>query len=244
MTEDEFNSLTDLPDLLSHLHAVLSMVSAVSAWNDQFSKRADAASEYAMHPEADMDAVIAAYEDSGYASMAESLSVITTTAAFLESVFKQCLPKMEICYDGTLQPNHPRVLDVPQFWDPRHPRRDNSGIARRTIDILEAAELIDLFGANFPKLITAIFSYRNQMVHGGFEWEEPERGKFKTRIEKESWEKWFSISTSNNQPWYFTMTGQFRADCLELCERSVYAFEGLIWKDWDHYEGKFGRRGA
>lgn len=239
MTDDEFNSLGELPDLLSHLQAVVGLSSAISDWNKQFSKRADEASEYAMRPDADMDAVIAAYDDFGYAEMAKSLSIITTTAAFLESTFKLCLPKMEFCFDGNLQLNHPRVLNVPKFWDPREPKRDGTGIAQRITDTLEAAQLLKYFGQDLPLRMTAVFSYRNAMIHGGFEWDVRDREKFATRIKSEGWDSWFSISTIDDKPWYFTMTGQFQRDCLDLCHRAVYAFEGLIWQDWDRYEEMF-----
>lgn len=239
MTKDEFNSLGELPDLQSHLRSMVSLTSAVSDWNEKFSERATEASEYAMRPEADMVAVTEAYDNFGYADLAKSLSIITTTAAFLESTFALCLPKMEFCFDGNLQAGHPRTETVKNFWDPQKPKKDNPGIALRITDMLEASHLLLYFGNNFHLLMRAIFSYRNAMVHGGFEWEPRDREKFAKRIKSEGWNSWFSISTIDDKPWYFTMNGQFQRDCLELCHRTVYAFEGLIWKDWDHYESMF-----
>ena len=92
------------------------------------------------------------------------------------------------------------------------------------------------FGPSFGRVMTAVFAYRNNMVHNGYEWDLDIRQEFRTRIETEGWSDWFLVSTTGGDPWYFTMTPSFYEECKLLCNRAVLVFEGLLYGDWERYE--------
>ena len=192
----------------------------------------------------EVDDVISIFYDAGFAELARSHAFICTIAAFLESLFSLSLPKVGSGFRGTLIKDHPRVVrfatSTPSFWDPRKPKKDQSGIAVRIGDILAGAGLASYFGSDFGRLTKAIYAYRNKMVHNGYEWDLEERLDFEAQINKEGWSGWFATATSGSEPWFFTMTPSFCEACLSLCNRALLAFDGLLLGDWDRYKLQYG----
>ena len=229
----------DLPDHDAHLRAIDSFAQAIKEWNELFDSEAKDASARKPQSEHEVDDIISIYYDTGFADLARSHAFICTMAAFLESLFKRCLPAVGKSFNGSLPNNHPRVVrfanSLSSFWDPRKPEKDQSGIAKRICDILEASGLNRYFGSEFARLITAVFAYRNRMVHNGYEWDPEERTQFNDQINRESWSQWFSVATIGDDPWFFTITPAFHDQCLNLCNRAVLAFEGITIGDWDRY---------
>ncbi|MBP9225574.1 MAG: hypothetical protein KBF76_17005 [Verrucomicrobiales bacterium] len=239
--------IEEFPDHVAHLRTIRSLVSCLAEWHQGYSRRLDEAidaemSEDGGYPET--DPVGLAIHEMEFVHAAQSLAFITTIAAFVESLFKECLPAMGGSFKGSYLEVHPRFIRYgeanPSFWDPTKPTTKGDKIATMIREILEGSGLIRFMIPDFTRVLDAIFKYRNQMVHNGYEWSPAERKKFARTIEDEGWSEWFSISTVDGAPWYFTINGNFSQECLELCDRSVLAFAGLIRDDWERYRNKYG----
>lgn len=228
----------------AHLRALRSLTSCLADWNAGYANHVDNAIDAEMEGDLGIDLVRPAFADTCFANVAQSLAFITTTAAFVESFFKECLPVMGEKFTESYQRDHDRFQrygeSVSSFWDPTKPTRKGDKIATMICEILEGADLMRFMVPNFTLVLDAIFTYRNQMIHNGFEWSLAERRKFALTIKNEGWSEWFSVSTVDDDPWYFTITGSFSQACLELCNRSVLAFSGLIKDDWDRYRNQYG----
>ena len=159
------------------------------------------------------------------------------------------MPLLHTFFKGTLPPEHPRVAQFAScpasFWDPTKLTKvrkgeEGEGFVGRVLTILTAGNFLDLFGADFAKCLDALFAYRNQMMHNGYEWPRKEREHFTAKIAEQGWADWFDCSTSGDAPWYYYTTPPFRKNCLNLCERSVAAFDAIILGDSDHLDALAG----
>ena len=74
--------------------------------------------------------------------------------------------------------------------------------------------------------LSALFEYRNKMLHGGFEWATNELKKFERLVDADRWPPdWFSSATSDGEPWMFYMTSAFVDHCLEMAEWVIRGIE-------------------
>lgn len=88
--------------------------------------------------------------------------------------------------------------------------------------IMELADAVGLardLPRELRKTLSALFAYRNQMFHLGFEWPESQRMAFERRIKEEDWRDWFSQSTDDRKPWIFYLNDGFVSHCLNTVER-------------------------
>ena len=70
--------------------------------------------------------------------------------------------------------------------------------------------------------LSALFTYRNKMFHGGFEWPSEELKEFERLLGEKRWPPdWFSRATSDDEPWIFYMTSSFIDHCLEKAEQVI-----------------------
>ena len=61
--------------------------------------------------------------------------------------------------------------------------------------------------------LEALFRYRNNMFHNGFEWPDAKIESF--AAERSKWpEGWFEIAERNDKPWLFYMSPQFCTHCV------------------------------
>lgn len=89
----------------------------------------------------------------------------------------------QVYYDKDGKPNNNIILGFPQ---------------------LSAASGLDAFVS--PEFLTwfeAMFTYRNFMFHGGFEWSLDRRQAFQETIDTKKWDEFFTCSTSNGSRWIF-----------------------------------------
>ena len=71
-------------------------------------------------------------------------------------------------------------------------------------------------------MLSALFTYRNKMFHGGFEWPSEELKEFERLLDEKRWPTdWFSRATSDDEPWMFYMTSSFVDHCLEMAEQAI-----------------------
>lgn len=206
----------------AHLRALRSLASCLADWNAGYTNRVDEAIDAEMEGDPEIDLVCPAFADTCFADVAQSLAFITTTAAFVESFFKECLPVMGEKFSGNYQREHIRFQrygeSVSSFWDPTKTTTKGDKIATMICEILEGSDLMRFMVPNFTSVVHAIFKYRNQMIHHGFEWSLAERRKFARTIADENWHRWFFVSETDGEPWFFTVTPSFREDCLNLCD--------------------------
>ena len=237
----------DLPDAdhRTHLRLIHSLSASLRRWNDRFDEEVRKTSERPARDEYEVSQVIDIFYHAGFADLARSHAFACTIAAFLESLFKTNLPAVGHRGEIAIPSRNERLVTLggnrDLFWNPSMPK-GRPGIAKNIQQILAITGLSGCFGADFGRIAEAIFDYRNQMVHNGFEWPLEIRLEFNRHVESGERSRWFSTSKSGELPWFFTITPEFHETCLLTCDRAVLAFEGLVVGDWELYEHKFGPR--
>lgn len=84
---------------------------------------------------------------------------------------------------------------------------------------------------DFESTLSALFEYRNNMFHGGFEWSSKRLKKFERLLDENGWTpEWFSMATSDDEPWMFYMTSAFVDHCLEMAEKLIKGIEQFCWE--------------
>ena len=153
-----------------------------------------------------------------YQDIAHSMAAVGMIAPFLEGIFK----------------------DVFERMGQEQPRND---LARKIIATSESIGLARYLPEDIAKTLKALFRYRNEMFHWGFEWPINVRQKFKTATKQ--WpEDWFDEATMGSESWLFSMLPTFVDHCVESAEvvtRGVWKFlvdkareeNGLPPKEWD-----------
>jgi hypothetical protein len=107
------------------------------------------------------------------------------------------------------------------YWDP-HYYIDDIGNCQKSI-VKGISELCGLYDINkslpndFEEVLTAIFQYRNYVMHNGVEWEDKEISKFKTNIERLSFDA-FQWSTRNGVESIAFISDKLIDHTLSLCE--------------------------
>ncbi|WP_425099351.1 hypothetical protein [Tropicibacter sp. S64] len=154
-----------------------------------------------------------------FQSSAHSMAAVGMLAPFIESLFAAI-------FDGlkdkiALPTDHPRLaLKARDVWNPQV----YHGSKRARCDLLQGiGQLSDATGlARFlpPQTQTtleALFRYRNNMFHNGFEWPDVKIASFADDLEK--WpEGWFDLAKREGKPWLFYMTPEFCAHCVALID--------------------------
>lgn len=150
--------------------------------------------------------------ESVYRDAAESMAAIGMIAPLVESMLSQSLATLGGMYDRkNINPgNHKR-------WERAggHAARwncqfyfDSSKEAKNNVILglpqLAAACGLDKFlSPDFMTWFEAMFTYRNFMFHGGFEWTIDRREFFEKEVEKKRWVRFFICSTTNGRPWIY-----------------------------------------
>jgi hypothetical protein len=222
----------------AHFHALSDLADLLDGWVAQWAREADKAAQSKPKHEYQEDAVISVYQHAGFVEMARSHALVSSITAFCESLFKNQLPRVSWSFKGNLPSEHPRVAffasSLTSFWDPSKGGEKDGGFPGRVVAILSLGGFIELFGVDFERTLYALFAYRNAMVHNGYEWPEDERERFAAKVAENNWTEWFNYSTSGDNPWYYHTAPLFRKAGLNLCERSVAAFDAIILGDLDH----------
>ena len=140
-------------------------------------------------------------EMSCYQDAAHSMAAVGMLAPFIESVFQSAF-----CYIGDELPWGKLVKNIVK-------RVKNVGMEEYLPEDLEPT-------------LSALFEYRNNMFHGGFEWSSKRLKKFERLMDENGWTpEWFSMATSDDEPWMFYMTSAFIEHCLEMAEKVIKGIE-------------------
>ncbi len=184
-----------------------------------------------------------------YQSAAHSMAALGMIAPFFESMFFQAFHGIRRRY---FEPNvimhgarRLGINDPEQFWDchcyyDRRKRKCKDNLVFGILQLSEAVELQPFLPNNLQSTLAALFSYRNQMFHNGFEWQQTRCDNFSARIVKSGWQEWFSASTRGDKPWIFYMTDKFIEHSLETAQKVLESF-GRYAKNRDSKDAIQGR---
>lgn len=151
-----------------------------------------------------VDHLIGLYEYSGFQDAAHSMAAVGMIAPYVESLFKDAFKESDI------------------DW----PRQD---IVRNLINGIESMGLKKFMPGDLEVTLTALFEYRNKMLHNSFEWPLEVRKRFARRLENSEWPpEWFSSASIEDDPWMFYMTETFIDHCIDTIQKiavGIGAFE-------------------
>ena len=139
-----------------------------------------------------------------YDGAARSMASVGMLAPLVESLFKRLA----------------RVLKTD--WPPR-------GFPVDTIASMIGAHGINQMPTNWEPVLRALFHFRNNMFHLGFEWPLDERNKFETLIQTSRWPtSWFDRAWQDDQAWIFYLSDEFVSRCLDVVESIMKAVAEFI----------------
>ena len=142
-------------------------------------------------------------EMSCYQDAAHSMAAVGMIAPLIESAFRAAFRSIE--------------NELPQ-----------GSLVRNIVKRVEKVGMKDYLPADLDPTLSALFAYRNKMFHGGFEWSAEELKRFVRLLAENRWPAdWFSMATSDDEPWMFYMTSAFVDHCLEMAEgviRGIHQF--------------------
>jgi hypothetical protein len=152
---------------------------------------------------------------STYQGAAHSMAALGMLAPFYESMFFQAFQGIRKEYFGmdVIPPGHARsgIAKADDFWDCHLFFNANNGKKEKKLvpgikQLAEAVGLTAHLRSDFHNMLEALFSYRNKMFHGGFEWPLKECANFTRRIKDEDWQAWFSFASHGDDPFIVYMT--------------------------------------
>ena len=148
-----------------------------------------------------VDNLIELYHYSGYQDAAHSMAAVGMIAPFVESLFKETFKDFE------------------KEWL----RID---LVNNIIKSIEEIGMKKYMPNDLKVTLSAIFEYRNKMLHNSFEWPLEERKRFARRLNNSGWPSdWFSSATSGDEPWMFYMTQTFIEYCIDTIEQIAVGIE-------------------
>ena len=131
-------------------------------------------------------------EKSFYQHVAHSIAAVGMIAPFMEGVFKDAFKRI----------------------NQELPRND---LVRKILAMVENARMSTYLPDDLASTLKALFQYRNNLVHWGFEWPAHERQRFEQAMDR--WPRdWFTVTTSDLEDWLFSMSPTFIDHCMEVAE--------------------------
>lgn len=168
-----------------------------------------------------------------YQSAAHSMAALGMIAPLFESMFFQAFQGIRTRFFGTsIAPSgtiRSAINDSDKFWDchlyyDRQKGKIKDNLVAGIHQLSKVVGLKPHLPADLQNTLAALFAYRNQMFHNGFEWPEKRCEEFAARIEQTGWQEWFSGSTRADKPWIFYMTDKFIEHCLDVVHRVLESF--------------------
>lgn len=145
------------------------------------------------------DVYVELAEMSCYQAAAHSMAAVGMIAPLIESVFRAAFRSLG------------KGKELPQ-----------GNLVSNIVMRVEEFEMKAYLPDDLEPTLSALFTYRNKMFHGGFEWSPEELEKFERRLDENRWHPdWFSKATVDDEPWMFYMTSSFVDHCLETAEQVI-----------------------
>jgi hypothetical protein len=172
-----------------------------------------------------VDAWVDHLHHSVYQDAALSMAAVGMLAPVIETIFHQCFRRIGDCLDrpNTELRQHERwSASRSARWDCHlfmKGARTEKHLVKGIMQLADAIGIIKDLPKDLQQTISALFAYRNNMFHNGFEWPIEERDRFAQRIASERWpNEWFSTATSDDKPWIFYATDEFLEHCLKTID--------------------------
>ena len=137
-----------------------------------------------------------------YQAVAHSMAAVGMIAPFMEGVFKDGFERMG--------EELPRV-----------------NLAMNILKLVEKKELMPYMPDELAPTLEALFRYRNNLFHSGFEWPEQIRQQFKDATHR--WpDGWFDEATQDSDPWMFSMSATSIKHCVKVAEEVTNGLQDLL----------------
>lgn len=160
-----------------------------------------------------------------FMNSAHSMAAVGMLAPFIESLYVaifQSLGDMIV-----LPTNHPRLnLEASKVWNPKYyyslsSKGEKCDLLKGIGQLSDASELAHFLPRHTQTTLEALFRYRNNMFHNGFEWPDAKIASFADDSIK--WHTgWFELVERNEKPWLFYMTPEFCTHCVDLIDKIIY----------------------
>ena len=139
-----------------------------------------------------VDYTVDLMEKSVYQDVAHSMAAVGMIVPFLEGVFKDVFERMN--------------EDLPR-----------GDLAKNILKVVNKRMLDPYLPAQFAPTMEALFRYRNDLFHWGFEWPTHIRQHFEDATA--GWpDGWFEVATQGSEPWTFSMSTAFINHCIKVAE--------------------------
>jgi hypothetical protein len=163
-----------------------------------------------------------------YHDAARSAAAVGMLAPFVENLFTVIFRGIATMGEDVL--GHDQVSArshraKAHFWNPQkyyEKEEVRTDLAAGIVQLVEASALKPHLPDDLKDVLTALFDYRNRMLHNGFEWPPVQREAFGNRVKYWS-SDWFLSATSNHRPWVWYMSEQFIARVLSLIDQVLDA---------------------
>jgi hypothetical protein len=172
---------------------------------------------------------------STYQAAAHSMSAVGMLAPLVETVFYQCfqnIGKRFYLANHPAQKHHRWKAAHSIQWDCHwfvDGTRLQKNLAQGIFQLSDAVGLTARYPADLRLVLSALFAYRNNIFHLGFEWPADERDRFAKRIEDKGWPKdWFEVATTGGKPWMFALSDEFIRHCVRTIEQVLQAIGGFV----------------
>lgn len=173
--------------------------------------------------------------ESVYEDAAHSMAAIGMLAPFIETVFGQVFESVKQGYEGKAppSPDHRRwKAEEAKQWNCRWFCKKDGGmendVVRGILELSRVTGLLPYLPPELRPILNAVFGYRNNMLHNGFEWPLAVRDKFRRRTESEWPSDWFSWAQSGNAPWVCYMTDALINECLTYIDQIIDAIGQFV----------------
>lgn len=173
-----------------------------------------------------------------YRDAACSHAAVGALAPFFEGMFQHEFAYLRLLH-GARPPVNQHIrwrMKPSDFWTScmavdNEDRPRKLGIAKGSPQLLEALGLDDRFPIGHPRILAALFAFRNESLHNGYEWPKQKRMRFQTTMQQKGWNDWFTWSKSGDELWGCTLRDSFVKVILKLAERAIRAFNE-IGEEW------------
>lgn len=163
-----------------------------------------------------------AYADTCYDLVFKEMACSYVTVAAIAPIFETMFCKAALAYRQMLRVEHPPTerarwkLADDAKWSPYCLWTKDGAKTNLIEGFFQLLGAIDQTNAILPKskrIICALFAYRNQALHRGYEWESDDVAKFAKRLKAEGWDDLFFVNrkggTNTSPPWLIWMTDVF-----------------------------------
>ena len=134
--------------------------------------------------------------------VAHSMAAVGMIAPFMEGIFKDAFERMK---EGL-------------------PRGD---LAKNILKVVERRGLTPYLPDELAPTMEALFRFRNDLFHWGFEW--PVHIRIQFQDVTDEWpDGWFDVAAEGSEPWMFSMSTTFINHCMQVAEEVTEGLQDFL----------------